>query len=97
MIFLNKEYLIDNKELMKEWDFNKNDELGIKPNEISTGSKKKVNWICNKGHKYIKSVYDKTHGTNCCPYCSNKKVLKGYNDLTTTNPELLSEWEYNFP
>lgn len=80
--------------LIEEWDFDQNDKLGIKPNEISTGSKKKVNWICNKGHKYIKSVYDKTHGTNCCPYCSNKKVLKGYNDLTTTNPELLPEWDY---
>lgn len=26
------------------------------------------------------------------PYCSNKKVLVGYNDLETTNPELAAEW-----
>ena len=80
--------------LIKEWDYKSNNDLGIKPDEISAGSKKKVNWICNKGHRYIKSVYDKTHGYDSCPYCSNQKILKGYNDLATTNPELLAEWDF---
>ena len=31
---------------------------------------------------------------NRCPYCANQKVLAGYNDLATTNPELLEEWDY---
>ena len=29
-----------------------------------------------------------------CPYCSNKKVLKGYNDLETTHPHLIKEWNF---
>ena len=29
-----------------------------------------------------------------CPYCCNQKILKGYNDLATTNPELLKEWDF---
>lgn len=30
-----------------------------------------------------------------CPYCSNHKVLFGYNDLTTTAPkDILDEWDY---
>ena len=29
-----------------------------------------------------------------CPYCRNLKVLKGYNDLVTTNPKLAEEWNY---
>ena len=29
-----------------------------------------------------------------CPYCSNRKVLKGYNDLQTINPTLANEWNY---
>lgn len=31
-----------------------------------------------------------------CPYCSNRKLLKGYNDFLTTNqnPQLLDEWDY---
>ena len=27
-----------------------------------------------------------------CPYCAGKKVLVGYNDLQTCNPELAKEW-----
>ena len=29
-----------------------------------------------------------------CPYCSNTKVLAGVNDLATTNPEVLTFWDY---
>ena len=29
-----------------------------------------------------------------CPFCSNKKVLPGYNDLETKYPELCREWNY---
>ena len=27
-----------------------------------------------------------------CPYCANKLVYRGYNDLATTHPELAAEW-----
>lgn len=99
MIFRNdgnygKKYLIDNKELMKEWDYEENDKLGIKPEEISVGSQKKLNWVCSKGHKYQRSVYDKLNGRSNCPYCRNRKILPGFNDLATTNLELLKEWNY---
>jgi DNA-directed RNA polymerase subunit RPC12/RpoP len=30
-----------------------------------------------------------------CPYCANKKLLKGYNDLQTKNSELCKEWNDN--
>ena len=72
----------------------KNDKLGIKPNELLVGSIKKVYWICSKGHKYDRSIYDRLHGRGNCPYCGNRKVLQGYNDLATTNPELLKDWDY---
>lgn len=81
-------------EMLKEWDYEENDKLGIKPNELLVGSIKKVYWICSKGHKYDKSIYDRLHGRGNCPYCGNRKVLQGYNDIATTNPELLEEWDY---
>lgn len=81
-------------EMLKEWDYEENDKLGIKPNELLVGSIKKVYWICSKGHKYDKSIYDRLHGRGNCPYCGNRKVLQGYNDLATTNPELLKDWDY---
>lgn len=33
------------------------------------------------------------HQTNC-PYCGNKKVLAGFNDLSTTHPQLTKEWNH---
>lgn len=29
-----------------------------------------------------------------CPYCKNRKLLRGFNDLTTTYPELAAEWDF---
>ena len=46
-----------------------------------------------KGHSYESSIANRLKGT-ACPYCANKKVLKGYNDLVTTNPEIAKEWNY---
>ena len=44
-----KKYIIDNAELMAEWNWEKNDKLGFKPNEITSHSGKKVWWICVNG------------------------------------------------
>ena len=38
-------------------------------------------------------INDKTNGYGC-PYCSGHRVLKGYNDLSSTCPELLKDWDY---
>lgn len=80
-----------NPELLKEWDYKKNEP--IKPTEVTQGSMKKVWWICQKGHSYDQYINLKVKG-GICPICSNHRVLKGYNDITTTNPELLKEWDY---
>ena len=82
-----------NPELLKMWDYKKNDSLGIYPNKISKGTHKKVWWVCEKGHSCEQEIRSKVNGTGC-PVCSNRIILKGYNDLATTNPELLKEWNY---
>ena len=46
-----KKYLIDNPTLMAEWNWEKNNELGLNPNELTLGSNKKVWWKYNKGHE----------------------------------------------
>lgn len=77
--------------LVKEWDYDKNSK--ISPLNCSKSSDKIVWWKCNKGHSWKTAVKTRTKG-NGCPYCSNKKVLEGFNDLFTTNPELIKEWDY---
>ena len=32
--------------------------------------------------------------TKACPVCAEREVLAGYNDLATTDSQLLSEWDY---
>ena len=29
-----------------------------------------------------------------CPVCAEREVLAGYNDLATTDKQLLTEWDY---
>lgn len=86
-----KKFLIDNEELMKEWDYIKN--KNISPDNITSGSDKKVWWICAREHSYSMRVSQKVKGARC-PYCLNRKLLVGFNDLKFHNPELLKEWDY---
>lgn len=76
--------------LAKEWDNKRNK---IKPTEITIGSKKYAWWICSKGHSWNAQIKSRHNGVGC-PYCANKKVLKGYNDLKTVKSNLVKEWDY---
>ena len=79
-------------ELAKEWHPTKNGKLT--PEELTYASNKKVWWICPNGHEYEKNVVGRTVANRGCPYCTNQKVLKGYNDLETIFPNFLKEWNY---
>ncbi len=81
----------DNSKLLAEWDFEKNKSLGLNPNKLRIKSNKKVWWKCEKGHSWQMEVYHRSDGRNC-PFCNNKRVLKGFNDLKTLFPEIAEEW-----
>lgn len=90
----NKEYIINNARLMAEWDWAENEKCNLDPQKLTPGSGKKASWICSKGHRWATSIYSRTtKGTNC-PYCSNKKILAGYNDLQSQRPDLVEDWDY---
>ena len=80
-------------DIAKEWDWKLNSN---KPSDYFGNSNYKVHWVCAKGHKYEAKINDRTKskGTGC-PYCANRKVLIGYNDLFTTEPQLKAEWNYD--
>lgn len=85
------DFLTTHYDISQEWNYEKNI---ISPEDITYGYDKKVWWICKYNHEWKASVLSRSNGTNC-PYCSNKKPLKGFNDLSTTNPEILKFWDYN--
>ena len=77
-------------ELLKYWDYEKND---VDPSEIFGGGESVVYWICEKGHSYTKSILKRLRGEGC-PICAGKKVLLGFNDLSTVCPDVAKSWNY---
>ena len=63
---------------------------GWDPTDYSRGSDKRVMWKCGVGHQWTASLGERSSG-NGCPTCANKKILVGFNDLATTNPELAAQ------
>lgn len=76
--------------LAAEWHPNKNGELN--PRYVVAGSNRNVWWMCSLGHTWRARISDRTRNSSRCPYCSNHKVLAGFNDLSTTNPEVALQW-----
>lgn len=68
----NKKYICENEKLMKEWDWNKNQILGLDPTKITYGSSTKVWWKCEKGHEWEATIISRNAGSGC-PICSKKK------------------------
>lgn len=81
--------LTTNPHLAKEWNYEKN--APLMPYMFLQGSDKKVWWRCDKGHEWESVIRSRSKG-NGCPYCSNKRVKAGENDIGTTHPHLVEEW-----
>ena len=68
--------------------------FGWDPECVTPASGKKLKWQCskNKKHIWVTSPSARTTGLmSGCPYCVNRKILKGDNDLATTHPKLAKE------
>jgi hypothetical protein len=63
---------------------------GWDASEVFAKTRKILDWKCKLGHKFKAAGYSRAVGKGC-PYCANKKVLPGFNDLATTHPSLAME------
>ena len=77
--------------LAAQWDREKN--APLRPQQVVSGSARKVWWRCRLGHSWESAINSRAAGFGC-PYCSSRKVLTGFNDLATINPELAQRWDY---
>lgn len=73
---------------MSEWS----DDNILLPETLSMNSGTRVWWTCEKKHSWESSPNTRTSMKTGCPYCSNRRILVGYNDLATTQPELVKYW-----
>ena len=78
-------------ELAKEWHPTKNGK--ITPDLVVAETHDNYYWICRNGHTYKASPKNRIRMKSGCPYCAGKKVLKGFNDLETTNPEIALDFD----
>ena len=66
----------------------------LQPDEVNAKSRKNVWWHCKKcGNEWKSVIHARIKGT-VCPVCAEREVLAGYNDLATTDKNLLSDWDY---
>ena len=72
-----------------EWHPEKNG--GLASERVRAGSGRVVWWLGRCGHEWESRVVDRARGGGC-PFCAGRRVLLGFNDLSTTRPDLAAEW-----
>lgn len=67
MIPMNRKPAVsNNKKLMKEWNFEKNSEIGINPDIITLGSSRKAYWTCGVcGNVWLANIAQRNYGQGC--------------------------------
>jgi hypothetical protein len=65
--------------------------FGWNPSTVISSSSKKSEWKCFRGHIWKATIAGRKNMNSGCPYCSNKLVLTGFNDLATTHPSLAKQ------
>lgn len=77
-------------EVAAQWDHEKNGALT--PEGVSPYSNRRVWWVCEKGHGWPAQIMARTGSGSGCPYCAGRKVLPGFNDLASQEPEIAAQW-----
>ncbi len=97
---IEKQGCISKPLLLKEWDYERNGEIGLFPEELPPGSNKEAYWICSKcGHKWKAPIARRNNGAGCrkCadrnnPDLKRKRLIE--NGHALNDELLLQEWDY---
>lgn len=75
------------------WDYLLNECI---PQEVTAGSGLEFLWKCPNGeaHSYLMSVHERCLAEKRCPYCNGYRILIGFNDFASVEPEIAAEWDY---
>ena len=91
--FENKgDWILNNKNLADEWNFEKNYLIG-NPTDFKGTSSKKVWWKCPKGsdHQWEAEIRKRYKSNTGCPFCTGKKVSAS-NSFAVLYPKIAREW-----
>lgn len=79
--------------LLEQWDYEKNGD--IDPLKVNIQDKRNFYWKCLSGQHSFSEKISYRISNDKCPYCSGKKVLKGFNDLESQCENVMVEWDYD--
>lgn len=100
-----RQYANENRLIMERWDFVKNNAIGLDPSEITDGSHIKAYFICPecKNEWFGEIRYVKRYKGGCGACADEKRRQSWMLDkmeksvpLFVSNPELESEWDYEW-
>lgn len=77
--------------LAEEWNAERNG--GLKPDNVTPYSNKKVWWRCALGYEWQAVIAAGVAENSAGPYCAGRRVLAGFNDLATLFPKLAAQWD----
>ena len=88
-----KHYLINESELMKDWNFEENQDLN--PFDLLVGSNKIASWVCHLcNNKWKTAIYHRAINKTGCRKCLSKKRLN-FNieeSIFKTHPDIAKDW-----
>jgi hypothetical protein len=76
-------------ELAREWHPTKNDQK--MPSLVLPSGRKKVWWLCSKGHEWEALCGNRIRSKHGCPYCSGK-LVSPENNFAKAYPDQAKEW-----
>ena len=78
--------------LYREWSARNGD---LDPERTSPFCRRNVWWQCSVcGYEWKAVISSRVSGLRC-PVCSGRKVMQGFNDLCTTDPDIVKDWDYS--
>lgn len=76
--------------IANEWHPTKNENISLL--YINHEVKELFWWQCEHGHEWQATPKQQLTRKHRCPYCSDKKLWSGFNDLKTRYPKLAQQW-----
>ena len=77
-------------ELAAQWNYARN--APLPPEQVTPYSNQRVWWRCELGHEWQAVIASRVSRNAGCPYCAGRKVLAGFNDLSTLEPKVAAQW-----